>query len=192
MLAYSTNRGEAAFCPELKPPPRSFYEKELGKLGRPNRKGWASADPPCHESKSKKSFVVNLRSGSYRCWGCGIKGGDVIDFLRWREGYSFKRACQVLGCWTESGKTTKPKCTRVLSHLVMDFAIEGVQYQAEVQDRPKNDLELLRRIHAEAKDRLHEIRNGDAERVAGEEEIQWGIMAESWALIEMELTDYVR
>src|SRR5436190_23283248 len=34
------------------PPARSFYEFELGKLTRPNRKGWAQTRCPFHESKS--------------------------------------------------------------------------------------------------------------------------------------------
>jgi len=68
----------------------------------------------------------------------------------------------------------------------MDFTIEGVQYREEVEDEPKTELELHRRLYAEAKDRLAELRQGDIERFDGEEDLQWGTLASSWELIQIE------
>jgi prepilin-type N-terminal cleavage/methylation domain-containing protein len=53
--------------PKTLPPARSFYECELGKLTRANGKGWAQGRCPLHESKSGKSFSVNLDSGGFHC-----------------------------------------------------------------------------------------------------------------------------
>ena len=98
-----------AFIPELIPPARTFYEKELGKLTRPSR-GWARANCPFHESKSKTSFSVNLDSGGgFCCFGCGAKGGDPVDFVRLRYKLDFRGACRELGCWRESGLTQAEK-----------------------------------------------------------------------------------
>jgi DNA primase len=75
------------------PPPRTFYEQELGDLRRPSR-GWArpKAGCPFHESSSKASFAVNLDSGGFFCFSCGAHGGDVIEFVRQRYGLSFPDA----------------------------------------------------------------------------------------------------
>ena len=39
------------FHAERAPSPRSFYESEIGKLSRPNSKGWAMGNCPFHKSK---------------------------------------------------------------------------------------------------------------------------------------------
>lgn len=180
MPARSANGGGAAFCPELKPPPRSFYENELGKLGRLNSKGWASANPPCHKSKSKKSFVVDLRSGAYRCWGCGIRGGDVIDFLRWREGYSFKRACQVLGCWREQMTSAE--------RAQLDERRAKLRYERELAEQRKaeeharilairDDIHTTAAMYRQVSGRLSELMRGSAEICEGEQETCWAILA---------------
>jgi hypothetical protein len=188
MPVSSTKSGVGSFCRELLPSPIDVY----GECDRFNRNGWAKLKSGCpfHVSKSKRSFFVH-RSGGSKCFGCDW-AGDMIAFVMKRNGLNFRGACQRLGCWRERGKPGKPKVTQAVPSLVLDFVIDGVQYTAEIVDEPKNDLRVLRRIHAEAKDRLQEIHNGDVERLPGEEEIQWSIMANSWTLIEMELADYVR
>jgi hypothetical protein len=166
------------------PPAKPFYQLELGKLTPPNSKGYALGRCPFHDSKSGKSFSINVNDGHFRCFGCDAKGGDVIDFVRLREGCSFEKACRVLGCWDEGGKPAKvKKHTTTRRYLVMDFSIDGVQHRAEVLDEPTSDLQRLRRFYAEAADRLKEIREGDAERFPGEEETQWSILADCWELI---------
>ena len=171
-----------SFRKDRLPPAKSFYPLELGKLTRPNSKGYALGRCPFHDSKSGKSFSVNLNDGHFRCFGCDVKGQDVIAFLRKREGYSFERACRVLGCWDESGKPVK-RHTVPRRYLVLDYAIDGTSYRAEVLDEPATDLQRLCRFYAEAKDRLKEIRGGDAERFPGEEETQWSILADCWELM---------
>jgi DNA primase len=88
------------FQRELLPPARSFYENELRKLTRPSR-GWARGNCPFHESKSRSSFSVNLDSGGFYCFGCEVKGGDILDFVKLRDKVDFKRAAQILGAWRD-------------------------------------------------------------------------------------------
>ena len=170
------------------PPPRPFYEAELGQLGRSNRKGWALGRCPFHQSKSGKSFTVNLNSGGFCCFGCDIHGGDVIAFLRLRYGLNFREACQRLGCWEEAGprRSTKMLSTPLVRYLVMDFVIDGVEHHAEVLDEPRTELQQMRRFYAEASDRLAEIRNGDPETEEDEAELQRALLATTWELIRME------
>jgi hypothetical protein len=175
-----------SFRKELLPQARAFYEPEIGRLSRPNSKGWSLGNCPFHKSKSQKSFGVSLDSGAFFCHGCHAKGGDIVSFLRQRDGLSFKEACQRLGCWAENGKPKKVRPGPLLRYLWMDFTIDDIEYHAEVPDEPKTELEWLRRSYAEAADRLGEIHRGDSEKFEGEEEVQWGILASSWELIQME------
>jgi CHC2 zinc finger len=168
------------------PPARSFYEVELGKVGRPNRKGWAQARCPFHSSKSGLSFSVNLDSGGFYCFSCDAKGGDVIAFIRLRDGVTFKEACARLGCWDEDGKPAKVRPGLLIRNLVMDFVVDGIEYRASIPDEPRTELQWLRRFHVASHDRLIEIRNG-ADAGDGEEEPQWGILASSWELIQIEV-----
>jgi CHC2-type zinc finger protein len=178
------------FQKELLPPARAFYEHEIGKLSRPSR-DWAKGRCPFHPSKSGQSFAVNVVTGGFHCFGCDAKGGDVIAFERLRYRLDFKEACRRLGCWSEDGKAPRRVFlpSALVPFLILNYIIDGIQYRAEIRDEPRNDQQLLRRFHAEAKDRLHEIRNGEPEAIANEEEIQWAILATSWTLLAMEDRD---
>ena len=177
------------FDKSLLPSPRTFYEAAIGRLTRANSKGWSLGNCVFHASKSKKSFSVNIRSGAFHCFGCDASGGGVVVFVMRRDGLNFKQACRRLGCWEENGKPVKPRPGPQVRYLVMDFAVDGVEYRAEVRDEPKTELERLRWSYAEAADRLAEIRNGATEKFEGEAEVQWGILADNWELIQMEAAD---
>jgi hypothetical protein len=172
---------------DLLPPPRAFFEKAIGQLTRPNRKDWALGNCPFHKSKSRRSLSVNLASGFFHCFGCDARG-DLVKFVMRRDSLNFKAACKRLGAWEENGqkRTAKPRPRSLVQYFTMDFVIDGVEYHARLEDEPKTELQLLRRIHAEASDRLSEIRQGDPEKFEGEEECQWSVLANSWELIEME------
>jgi hypothetical protein len=83
-------------------PPRTFYEREGFSLARPGRNAWtmAKGQPPCHTSKSGRSFSVNLNHGGFQCFGCGAKG-DQIKYAMLRDRCDFKTACKTLGIWRE-------------------------------------------------------------------------------------------
>lgn len=77
---------------------KSFYEKELAiSLKTHSSKSWSLAGLcPFHSDKQSGSFYVNLNTGAYKCFSCGIGGGDVIDFLCKRHQISFKEAISEL------------------------------------------------------------------------------------------------
>jgi hypothetical protein len=133
---------------------------------------------------------VNLDDGRWKCFACDI-GGDIVNFVMRRYALSFKDAARREGAWDDGlqiGAVVVRRPTVLVPSLVLDFSIDGTEYHSEeLRDEPKTELQQTRRFYAQAKDRLAEIRNGDAEEFEGEEEAQWGILAASWELIQMEV-----
>jgi len=129
----------------LIPPAQSFYQRELGKISRADRRGWALADCPFHKSKSGKSFSVNLETGGYYCFGCQAKGGDPVAFMRAKYRLSFPEACKQLGCWNAGGldAATQRRITQ-----------ERERRQQEEQERLARE-EQNRKLRIEARDFLH-------------------------------------
>jgi len=82
-------------------PAAVFYAKELPRLSRPSR-GWAKATCVFHHPDRHPSLSVNLATGGFRCFSCGAKGGDVIDFVMQRDGVDFVTAAKSLGAWESS------------------------------------------------------------------------------------------
>jgi hypothetical protein len=177
------------FRKELLPPARTFYEHEFGELRRSDSRGWATpkAGCPFHPSRSKQSFFVNLTSGGYFCFGCQASGGDVVSFVMKRHGLTFKAAAHLLGAWDDHECARWGPPTALICVLVCDFIVEGVLSRAEVRDEPKSDLERMRWLYHETAYRLTELRGGDSEKSENEEGTQWGIMAATWELIQMEV-----
>ncbi|MCC7519044.1 MAG: DNA primase [Verrucomicrobiae bacterium] len=65
-------------------------------LGVPLKRAGASHKALCPFHKEKTpSFHVNLRTQSFKCFGCG-QGGDVFKFLMLREGLDFSAAVRRL------------------------------------------------------------------------------------------------
>ena len=127
------------------PPPRSFYEQELGELGRRSR-GWTTpkAGCPFHPSKSKTSFRVNLDSGAFKCFACAAHGGGVIDYVMQRDRIGFKQAVQELGAWRG----------RMSSSERRDFQRRKREAQRQrVIEAAQRDHERLKRIAA--REHLH-------------------------------------
>jgi DNA primase len=60
--------------------PLNFYRFELPDA--PIKKhGWNNGGLcPFHADKNPGSFQVNTETGAFKCFSCGIKGGDIIAF----------------------------------------------------------------------------------------------------------------
>lgn len=55
--------------------------------------GWANAGLcPFHNDNSAGSFRVHLENSAYRCFSCGVKGGDIIAFTMAKHDLSFYEA----------------------------------------------------------------------------------------------------
>jgi len=165
------------------PPPRSFYERELGKIGRADRRGWAPANCPFHKSKSGRSFSVNLDSGCFYCHGCGAKGGDIVSFMRKRYNLSFRAACEQLGCWLANGPdpATQKRLRERREERERQRRQEEECKEQERQERihAREALHGLERDYAAANHRLTQLRRGQPGRYRGEEGLAWWFLADS-------------
>lgn len=83
---------------DLLPPAEDYFSARL-KL-RPGSGPWRSAPCCFHEDKTP-SLRVNIETGAFRCFGCGAKGGDVLDFERLLHGLTFTEAARSLRAWGE-------------------------------------------------------------------------------------------
>lgn len=75
--------------------PPEFYAAELNApVPRGNAVGWLVIRGLCpfHQDNRPGSFTIHQRSGAYRCHSCGAAGTDVIDFIRHRDGLTFRAA----------------------------------------------------------------------------------------------------
>lgn len=78
-------------------PPADFYRAELPGMPSPRGGGWRNGGLcPFHDDNHAGSFYVNLSTGAHVCFSCGSKGGDIIAFIRQRDGLSFPAALQKL------------------------------------------------------------------------------------------------
>ena len=91
-------RSKHGFRRDLLPDPREFYQREIESL-RVRAGEWAQGRCPFHDDRTP-SLSVNFVSGAYRCFGCGARGGDVLDFYRQLHGLGFIEAAKALGAWT--------------------------------------------------------------------------------------------
>jgi len=138
------------------PPARSFYEKELGRLSRASN-GWARTACPFHQGSNKTAFSVNVDSGGFYCFNCGVKGGDLVDYIQLRQKVDFKRAAQLLGAWRDISPVEKRALRQIrrkreeLDSAVVSFEQEErdlrFQYRNEIHSLERQELaETLPRL----------------------------------------------
>jgi len=79
--------------------PATFYAREIPEAPtlKAGRGGWSQNFPcPFHEDETG-SLGVNLKSGAFKCFGCGTQGGSVVDFIMARESLDLDGARAALG-----------------------------------------------------------------------------------------------
>lgn len=74
-----------------KPGPVSFYARYGITL-----KGKQTNVKCCFHGDKTPSLSINKDTGAFYCFGCGVSGGDVIDFYQRYHGCDFVTACQDL------------------------------------------------------------------------------------------------
>jgi DNA primase len=72
--------------------PLDFYRYEL-----PNaplvKHGWNDGGLcPFHDDRKTGSFRVNLETGAFKCFACGMAGGDIFAFVMALHGLTFYEA----------------------------------------------------------------------------------------------------
>ena len=168
-----------AFQRDFLPRARPFFEGELGKFTRPNRKGWALADCPFHKSRGHRSLSVNIESGSFHCFGCDAKGGDVLAFVMLRDKCDFKAAAKTLGCWRDVSEVERREFDRQAARRREQREEEQRRKErahAELVEL-RNELHLDIEIQAEASARLSELLAGGVPDYEDEAEHLWSILS---------------
>ncbi len=72
--------------------PFDFYRHELpaAPLKKPN---WNNGGLcPFHADRTPGSFLVNLTTGAFKCYSCGMAGGDIVAFVMALYGLQFIEA----------------------------------------------------------------------------------------------------
>jgi hypothetical protein len=161
------------------PPARTFFEREFGGKLSPPRRGWAMGRCPFHQSKRGKSFSVNIETGGFCCFGCGVKGGDLIAFVRLRDHSDFRTACQSLGCWDES---PSPATVAKLEAQARDRDRQREQADADKELERRRRFALREQVHVASwayklvSERLTELRRGGVADWPEEEEACWATL----------------
>jgi len=175
----------------LLPPAESFYEAEGFKLSRPNSTGWCHAlgQPPCHVSRSGKSYSINVYHGGWKCFGCD-RHGDQIDYVRLRDGCDFVTACKLLGIYR--GALTHEQCREIQARQRERERLRSREEQRQGEERRKRiDLRdrLLRTVktYQWAEARLYE-----AGPDSPESEDLWALLASALEVWRVEESEYSR
>jgi hypothetical protein len=93
---YGPRARKSRYQRELLPEPQEYYRRHLHALRITGHQ--ARARCPFHEDRNP-SLSVNLVDGRFNCFGCGAKGGDVLDFHRRFHDMGFVAAAKDLGAW---------------------------------------------------------------------------------------------
>ncbi|MEI6270542.1 MAG: CHC2 zinc finger domain-containing protein [Methylococcaceae bacterium] len=80
--------------------PLDFFTHELPNAQLKNH-GWTDGGLcPFHWDNKPGSFMVNVETGAFICFSCGVKGGDIISFTMLRHALDFIEALKTLaGDW---------------------------------------------------------------------------------------------
>jgi DNA primase len=78
----------------LKANPRAYYISQGMKLIGGGE--WVNAVCPFHKD-TNPSLRINTKTGAYRCFVCGARGGDILAFHQHKHGIGFFEAAKELG-----------------------------------------------------------------------------------------------
>jgi CHC2-type zinc finger protein len=183
------NKTVLRFSKDRLPSALSFYEAELGKLTRPNRRGWTMADCPFHKSKSHRSLSVNLEHGGFHCFGCDARGGGLIDFVMLRNACDFKSAATKLGAWQDVSDVDRYAIAQQSAEREKKRAeearLERLAHEQRIQLR--DEIHTTARIQRETSDRLGQILQGVTPAHDDEADLCWAIL--SLALDDLRTTE---
>jgi DNA primase len=78
------------------PSPVDYYQRQFPKLKVKPK--WTNVSCPFHED-SKPSLGIDLTTGGFHCFSCGIRGSDLVSFQMKRYQMTFCEAISFLGAW---------------------------------------------------------------------------------------------
>lgn len=104
-----------------------YYASQGLTISKHGNKGWRKTNCPFCESRDNGN--INLLSGSFHCWGCDARGGDLVAFQMLLHGQDFKQAAKDLGAWVEDGKTPMRSKPMPLSYR---DALTAIAHEAQL------------------------------------------------------------
>lgn len=174
-----------SFHKELLPPPEAFYRREFGQRLSRSSRGWVRTNCVFHQPDRNPSLNLNLSSGGFYCFACGAKGGDVVDFVRMRDGISFRAAATALGALADDDEQARLQIAQ-RKREKQRAAAEAEALRAEERSLRlglRGDIRLYERVIRDAGAALE---GADAETA----ETSWQIMASATDLMRWALAGY--
>jgi len=80
-------------------PPETFYPQFAGgSFGKPSGNGWYQWNGLCpfHDDHRPGSLYIRKEDGAFKCFSCGAKGGDILDFHMQKERLTFTNSLNTL------------------------------------------------------------------------------------------------
>lgn len=77
------------------PSPTEYYKDQFKSTEFNKKNEWIKVNCIFHEEKTP-SLHLNTKFGGFKCFGCGIKGGDIIEFHKKRYNLTFKQCIKEL------------------------------------------------------------------------------------------------
>src|SRR5215208_1931134 len=102
-MVHTPKRGRQAVNYAQLPDPGDYFSQHLPDFAKHNkpRNGWVCTScPAC--TNNKQNLILNVVTGAFRCFGCGINGPTVAHMHQHLKNLSLEEAAQDLGAWGEA------------------------------------------------------------------------------------------
>ena len=93
--------------------------------------------PCCFHHDKTASLSLDLMTGRFNCFGCGVRGGDVLDFHQLKTGLSFVEAAKDVGAWVNTQHDTPDQ----LAARKAKIEQADRDYKARQQQAAKADIQ---------------------------------------------------
>ena len=172
------------------PPASIFYRNNIQNFRARGHK--ATGLCPFHEDHSP-SLSLDLERQLFYCHACGV-GGDILRFVMLRDAVDFVTAARSLNAWDESTSTSKPQMARKHAAYKATAARKfEAQAKQQARIRVRDWLHRLERLYRQSNDRLAQLLRGTVTPAyLDEEEVLWGILADSLDLVRIAAAQYAR
>ena len=99
---YPLNSKSRVFLRENLPNPRGYYATQFPSMKFHHSSPRWNSVLCCFHDEVSPSLRINLDSGGFICFGCGVKGGDIVAFHQRCYGLSFVQAVNFFDAWGDA------------------------------------------------------------------------------------------
>ncbi len=76
--------------------PVDFYQQQLPSATFKRNRWNVAGCCPFHDDRNPGSFHVNIQTGAFKCFSCGVAGGDIIAYTMALHDIQFSEALDQL------------------------------------------------------------------------------------------------